>query len=96
MAIYVDFVQIKFKGYKWCHMLADNLQELHDFAALIEVDARLFHRDASYPHYDVTVQMRETALEYGAIPADRKKIIECAKKLKVELHYQMALSDSSV
>ena len=83
MAIYVDFMQIEFKGYKWCHMLADTLQELHDFAALIEVDKRLFHRNASYPHYDVTVQMREIAIEYGAIPAGRKKIIECAKKLKV-------------
>ena len=76
-------------------MLADSLQELHDFAALIEVDARLFHRNASYPHYDITVQMRETAIAQGAIIADRKKIIECAKKLKVELHYQMALSDNS-
>ena len=55
MAIYVDFMQIEFKGYKWCHMLADTLQELHDFAALIEVDKRLFHQYASYPHYDVTV-----------------------------------------
>lgn len=26
MAIYVDFMQIEFKGYKWCHMLADTLQ----------------------------------------------------------------------
>ena len=93
MAIYVDFMQIEFKGYKWCHLLADTLQELHDFAALIEVDARLFHRHASYPHYDVTVQMREIAIEYGAIPADRKKIIECAKKLKVELHEQIARSE---
>ena len=93
MAVYVDFVQIKFKGYKWCHMLADNLQELHDFAALIDVDTRLFHRDASYPHYDITVQMRETALAKGAIPADRKKIIECAKKLKIELDDQISLSD---
>ena len=92
MAIYVDFMQIEFKGYKWCHLLADTLQELHDFAALIELDARLFHRHASYPHYDVTVQMRQTAIKYGAIPADRKKIIECAKKLKVELQYQMSLS----
>ena len=47
----------------------------------------------SYPHYDVTVQMRETALEYGAIPASRKKIIECAKKLKLELHEQIARSE---
>ena len=95
MAIYVDFVQIEFKGYKWCHMLADTLQELHDFAALIEVDKRLFHRNASYPHYDVTVQMREIAIEQGAIPADRKKIIECAKRLKVELNAQMMLSQFS-
>lgn len=93
MAIYVDFMQIEFKDYKWCHMLADTLQELHDFAALIEVDKRLFHRNASYPHYDVTVQMREIAIEYGAIPAGRKKIIECAKKLKIELHEQIARSE---
>ncbi|KAA0915227.1 DUF4031 domain-containing protein [Psychrobacter sp. ANT_WB68] len=93
MAIYVDFMQIEFKGYKCCHMLADTLQELHDFAALIEVDKRLFHRNASYPHYDVTVQMRLTAIENGAIPADRRKIIECAKKLKVELHEQIARSE---
>ena len=88
MAVYVDFVCIAFKGYQWCHMLADSLPELHDFAALIEVDARLFHRDASYPHYDITVQMREIAIAQGAIPADRKKIIECAKKLKLELSEQ--------
>ena len=88
MAIYVDFVQIPFRGYKWCHMLADGLQELHDFAALIEVDPRLFHRNASYPHYDITVQMREDAIAQGAIPADRKKIIECAKRLKIELNDQ--------
>lgn len=95
MAIYVDFVRIEFKGHQWCHMLADTLQELHEFAALIDVDKRLFHRNASYPHYDVTVQMRETAIEYGAIPADRKKIIECAKRLKIELTHQVALCDFS-
>ena len=95
MAIYVDFVQIKFKGHKWCHMLADSLQELHDFAAFIDVDARLFHRNASYPHYDITVQMREIAITQGAIPADRKKIIECAKKLKVELNDQIEQSSHS-
>ncbi|ERL56720.1 hypothetical protein M917_0350 [Psychrobacter aquaticus CMS 56] len=76
-------------------MLADTLQELHEFAALIDVDARLFHRHASYPHYDITVQMREIAIAKGAIPADRKKIIECAKKLKVELNDQMVRSEFS-
>lgn len=93
MAIYVDFMCIEFKGYRWCHMLADSLQELHEFAELIELDKRLFHRNASYPHYDVTLQMREIAIEHGAIAADRRKIIECAKKLKVELEYQMTLTN---
>lgn len=92
MAVYVDFARIEFKGYRWCHMLADTLQELHEFAELINVDKRLFHRNASYPHYDITVEMRVIAIEYGAIPADRKKIIECAKKLKVELNSQMVIS----
>ncbi|GAF55020.1 hypothetical protein JCM18901_637 [Psychrobacter sp. JCM 18901] len=82
MAIYVDFVQIKFKGHKWCHMLADSLQELHDFAAFIDVDARLFHRNASYPHYDITVQMREIAIAQGAIPANRKKDYRMRKEIK--------------
>lgn len=95
MAIYVDFVRIEFRGFKWCHMLADTLQELHDFAAWIDVDKRLFHRNASYPHYDITVQMREIAIAHGAIPADRHKIIECAKKLKVELKGQIVLSELS-
>ena len=85
MSIYVDFMQIEFKGYRWCHMLADTLQELHDFAALIDVDKRLFHRNASYPHYDVTVQMRETALEYGAIPACRKKNYRMCKEAKARI-----------
>ena len=76
-------------------MLADSLQELHDFAAFIDVDARLFHRNASYPHYDITVQMREIAIAQGAIPADRKKIIECAKKLKLELNDQIEQSSHS-
>ncbi len=86
MAIYVDFVCIEFRGYKWCHMLADNLQELHNFAELIEVDKRLFHKNASYPHYDITTQMREVAIKNGAIVATRKQIIGAAKKLKVELN----------
>ena len=86
MAIYVDFVCIEFRGYKWCHMLADNLQELHNFAELIEVDKRLFHKNASYPHYDITTQMRDVAIKNGAIVATRKQIIDAAKKLKVELN----------
>ena len=88
MAVYVDFANVSFKGDRWCHLLADSLKELHEFAALIGVSRCWFHRNASYPHYDITVKTREIAIGYGAIPSDRKKTIECAKKLKFELDYK--------
>lgn len=85
MSIYVDNSKVAFKGREWCHMMADTLQELHYFAAKMGVDPRLFHRSASYPHYDITIQMRETMISHGAIIADRRTIIACGKKLKIEL-----------
>jgi hypothetical protein len=83
--VYVDNVRVPFKGRLWCHLLADDLNELHAFAVAMNIDPRLFHRKASYPHYDITIEMREVMLQHGAIPADRKTIIECAKKLKLQL-----------
>lgn len=94
MAVYVDFANISFKQDKWCHLLADSLDELHDFASLINVDKRWFHKNASYPHYDITIRTREIAIRKGALPSDRKKIIECAKKLKVELDCNRSLSSN--
>ena len=92
MALYVDFANVSFRGDRWCHLLADSLDELHEFASLIGVSRCWFHRNASYPHYDITVRTRQTAIVRGAIPSDRKKIIECAKKLKLELDYEYSLS----
>lgn len=92
MAVYVDSANISFRQDKWCHLLADSLDELHDFALLINVDKRWFHKNASYPHYDITVRTREIAISRGALPSNRKKIIECAKKLKAELEYSRSLT----
>ena len=52
-----------------------------------EIDARLFHRTASYPHYDITLEMRILVIEHGAIDADRRTIIACGKRLKLQLGY---------
>lgn len=38
-----------------------------------------------YPHYDVTVKVKERALALGAYTGDKRTIIMCAKRLKVEL-----------
>lgn len=85
MAVYVDRAKVPFKGKQWCHMMADTLEELHDFAKIVGIDPRLFHRSASYPHYDITLEMRILVIAYGAIDADRKTIIMCGKKLKMQL-----------
>ncbi|WP_010112219.1 DUF4031 domain-containing protein [Acinetobacter sp. P8-3-8] len=85
MAVYVDRAKVPFKGKEWCHMMADTLEELHDFAKIVGIDPRLFHRSASYPHYDITLEMRILVIAYGAIDADRKTIIMCGKKLKMQL-----------
>lgn len=83
--VYVDNMRVPHRDKEWCHMMADHLDELHAFAKKMNIDARLFHHTASYPHYDVTVQMREVILQHGAVQADRKTIIRCGKKLKLEL-----------
>jgi Protein of unknown function (DUF4031) len=85
MAIYVDNTCTPWRGKQWCHMLADSLTELHQFAVLLGLSRGLFHRNASYPHYDVTVIVRDRAIRYGALLSDRATIIGCAKRLKSEL-----------
>lgn len=88
MAIYVDDARVHWRGGQWCHMLADSLEELHIFATLLGVHRRWFHRTASYPHYDITVQMRDCALDQGALLCDKATIILCARVLKAELMAQ--------
>lgn len=85
MAIYVDRAKVPFKGKQWCHLMADSLEELHAFAKVVGIDSRLFHRSASYPHYDITLEMRILVIAYGAIDADRRTIIMCGRKLKMQL-----------
>jgi Protein of unknown function (DUF4031) len=87
MAVYVDNTCTPWRGKQWCHMLADSLAELHQFAVLLGLSRGLFHRNASYPHYDVTVKMRDIAIRHGALLSDRATIIGCAKRLKNELSY---------
>lgn len=82
MAIYVDNVRVPHMGKLWCHLVADTLDELHHFAKRLEVPRRGFHYDASYPHYDITIELREMALQLGAIAGNRRDIIRCAKQLK--------------
>lgn len=62
------------KGRWWSHLMCDDyspqgLTELHEFARSIGAAERAFHdpqRGQPRPHYDLTPELREKALEMGA------------------------------
>lgn len=85
MAVYVDNVKVKWRGRLWCHLVADSIEELHAFARQLGLQRDWFQHAASYPHYDVTVEVRQKALCVGAMEGDRVQIIACAHKMKAQL-----------
>lgn len=84
MAIYIDNARIEWRGRQWCHMVADSIEELHEFAKKLGMKRAWFQCSASYPHYDITVEVRAHALKLGALEGNRAQIITCARKLKSE------------
>lgn len=84
MAVYVDDERIPWRGKLWCHLVADSLDELHGFAASLGLKRAWFQSSSRYPHYDVTVSVRDKALSLGAFMGDRSTIVGCAKKLRAE------------
>lgn len=85
MSVYVDNECIAWRGKLWCHLVADNLEELHGFAIRLGLKRDWFQDRSRYPHYDVTVQVRERALRLGALDGDRALVVSCSKRLRVEL-----------
>lgn len=84
MAVYVDEAIWPMGGRRWCHMLADDIAELHRFAA------RLGIKRASYqgpprttkPHYDITAFERDRALRLGAIACTRDEIVAVLRRVR--------------
>ena len=65
-----------------CHMLADTLDELHAFAALLGLKPEWFQGDASTPHYDLSLTNRRRALALGAIELDRRGTARLIRHLR--------------
>lgn len=85
MAVYVDKERIPWRGKLWCHLVADSLDELHTFATALGLKRSWFQESASYPHYDVTLSVRELALKRGAVSVGKTEMLNSARKLKAEL-----------
>ena len=84
MAVYVDNARLGRGGKLWCHLVADSLEELHAFASRLGLRRGWFQSSARYPHYDVTVALREKALTLGAKAGDKATIVACARYLRAE------------
>lgn len=70
--ILVDDAVWPWRGRRWAHLVSDDsLGELHEFAARLGVDRRLFEGD----HYDITAEWRETALALGAEPVSSRELV---------------------
>ncbi|RQU81938.1 DUF4031 domain-containing protein [Burkholderia cenocepacia] len=96
MAVYVDNARIAWRGRRWCHLVADSLDELHGFATLLGLKRGWFQAQASLPHYDVTVEIRDIALSRGAVAVDKRTLVLRGRQLKQELRAQKARQNSQL
>ena len=62
-----------------CHLIADSVSELHEFADKLGLK-RSWFQEKSSPHYDLTKGMRQKAIEQGAIEVGVTELIKIIRK----------------
>ena len=81
MTVYVDDVAHRFGRMVMCHLWADTLPELLAMVDKIGVQRKWIqghptlsfgkHRNASWVHFDISLTMKERAINHGAILTDK-------------------------
>lgn len=84
MAVYVDAAIWWWADRRWCHLLADETDELHRFAAGIGVHRSSYQGPprTSAPHYDITAFERSKAVRLGAVECSREEIVAVFRRVK--------------
>lgn len=71
--ILIDPPQVPWRGRLWSHLASDtSFEELHAFAAALDVPARGFDRD----HYDIPAEYYEVALAAGATAVSSRELVK--------------------
>lgn len=85
MAVYVDAAIWKWAGKLWCHLLADDMDELHRFAATLGLKRSSYQGPpkTSAPHYDITGLERDRAVRLGATQCSREEIVMVFRRVRV-------------
>jgi hypothetical protein len=76
-------------------MVADSVDELHSFADKLGLRRQWFQHRTLYPHYDLTEAVRRKAIALGAVESDKRGVVECAKRLRLQLN-EAARADASI
>jgi hypothetical protein len=77
LAVYVDDALWRWQGVQWCHLVADDIDELHRFAVTLGVQRSSYQGPpkTSAPHYDLTAFERARAIALGAVSCSREDIV---------------------
>jgi hypothetical protein len=86
MAVYVDAAIWKWAGKLWCHLLADEIEELHGFAAKLGIKQSSYQGPpkTTAPHYDITGLERDFAVRLGAVECSREEIVAVFRRVRVK------------
>lgn len=84
MSVYVDPLLpcILNKNWKYnysCHLVADTITELHEFAMWLGLKPSWF-QNKTIPHYDLTSNKRKQAVKLGAVEIDKKQFAKFKKQ----------------
>jgi hypothetical protein len=84
-AVYVDDAIWEWRGLRWAHLLADDTDDLHRFAAALGIHRTSYQGPprTSVPHYDLTAYERRRALAHGAIACNREEIVAVVRRMRL-------------
>ncbi len=84
MPVYVDDAMWSWQGLRWCHLLADDISELHRFAALLGLKRTSYQGPpkTGAPHYDLTGYERRLAIARGAVVCSRQDIVAVLRRVR--------------
>jgi len=73
VTILIDPPLVPWRGRLWSHLASDvSFEELHAFAAALEIPARGFDGD----HYDIPAEYFDAAVAAGAVPVRSRELVE--------------------
>src|SRR5258708_37269538 len=82
--VYVDPAIWPWQGLKWAHLLADDTDALHRFAARLGIYRTSYQGPprTPVPHYDITAYERQRAIALGAIACSRDEIVAIVRRMR--------------